>query len=92
MGICQDTLQETSKTKLIVAFVNEVLINRWVEKAVITAFSVLDMIDFIGNTNNWRKNRIFALRKELFEKHEEYSVTKQVSNFLSIAHSNASSS
>ena len=56
------------------------------------AFSVLDMIDFIGNTNYWRKNRIFALRKELFEKHEEYSVTKQVSNFLSIAHSNASSS
>ena len=41
---------------------------------------------------NWRKNRIFALRKELFEKHEEYSVTKQVSNFLSIAHSHASSS
>ena len=38
------------------------------------------------------KNRIFALRKELFEKHEEYSVTKQVSNFLSIAHSHASSS
>ena len=35
---------------------------------------------------------IFALRKELFEKHEEYSVTKQVSNFLSIAHSHASSS
>ncbi|MBQ9137037.1 MAG: hypothetical protein IJX65_00175, partial [Alistipes sp.] len=30
--------------------------------------------------------------KELFEKHEEYSVTKQVSNFLSIAHSHASSS
>ena len=38
------------------------------------------------------KNRIFALRKELFEKHEEYSVIKQVSNFLSIAHSHASSS
>ena len=35
---------------------------------------------------------VFALRKELFEKHEEYSVTKQVSNFLSIAHSHASSS
>ena len=29
---------------------------------------------------------------ELFEKHEEYSVTKQVNNFLSIAHSYASSS
>ena len=48
---------------------------------------------FIGTDSyNWRKNRIFALRKELFEKHEEYSVTKQVSNFLSIAHSHASSS
>ena len=35
---------------------------------------------------------IFALRKEIFEKHEEYSVTKQVSNFLSIAHFHASSS
>ena len=33
-----------------------------------------------------------TLGKELFEKHEEYSITKQVSNFLSIAHSNASSS
>ena len=33
---------------------------------------------------------IFALRKEIFEKHEEYSVTKQVSKFLSIAHPHAS--
>lgn len=32
------------------------------------------------------------LGKEFFEKHEEYSVTKQVGNFLSIAHSHASSS
>ncbi len=42
--------------------------------------------------HNWRKNRIFAFRKEFFEKHEEYSVPKQVGNFLSIAHSHASSS
>ena len=35
---------------------------------------------------------VSTLRKELFEKHEEYSVIKQVSNFLSIAHSHASSS
>ncbi len=39
---------------------------------------------------NWRKNRVFAFRKEFFEKYEEYSVTKQVGNFLSIAHSYAS--
>ena len=40
-----------------------------------------------------KKNQYLCLfRKELFEKHEEYSVTKQVSNFLSIAHSHASSS
>ena len=39
-----------------------------------------------------KKISIFASRKELFEKHEEYSVTKQVSNFLSIAQSHASSS
>ena len=53
----------------------------------------LSHIEFLGiDSYIWRKNRIFVLIKELFEKHEEYSVTKQVSNFLSIAHSHASSS
>ena len=52
----------------------------------------LSHIEFLGiDSYNWRKNRIFVLIKELFEKHEEYSV-KKVSNFLSIAHSHASSS
>ena len=53
----------------------------------------LSHIEFLGiDSYNWRKNRIFVLIKELFEKHEEYIVTKQVSNFLSIAHSHANSS
>ena len=44
------------------------------------------------NPYNSIKFITFVPSKELLEKHKEYSVTKQVSNFLSIAHSYASSS
>ena len=39
----------------------------------------LSHIEFLGiDSYNWRKNRIFVLIKELFEKHEEYSVKKKL--------------
>ena len=34
------------------------------------------IISRLSKSNNWRKNRIFVLRKELFEKDEGYSVIK----------------